>query len=89
MKINYTPQVHKTMKSYGKKTEKANNVKKSSFSKDKIDISSSAKDVQLATATLKSLPDVRAEKIAALKEAIDSGTYNVPSIDIAEKMIEW
>jgi negative regulator of flagellin synthesis FlgM len=32
--------------------------------------------------------DVRADKVAALKSAIDSGTYNVPAGDVADKLID-
>ena len=32
--------------------------------------------------------DVRADKVAALKEAIDSGNYQVSSSDVAGKMID-
>ena len=31
--------------------------------------------------------DVRSGKVAALKTAIDSGTYNVPAGDVADKLI--
>ena len=32
--------------------------------------------------------DVRSGKVAALQQAIASGSYNVPSSDVAEKMID-
>ncbi len=89
MKINYTPQISKTMKTYGKKTGKAQAAKTPRLNSDKIDISSSSKDVNLASKAIKDLPDVRMEKISAIKEELDNGTYHVSSIDIAEKMIEW
>ena len=31
--------------------------------------------------------DVRTDKVAALKSAIDSGTYSVPAGDVADKLI--
>ncbi len=89
MKINYTPKVVGTTKTYGKKTGKATKVKRSLVAKDEMSISSSAKDVQLASKAIKNVPDVRVDKIKALKEQIDNGTYNVSAIDIADKMIEW
>ena len=39
------------------------------------------------TRTLKEMPDVRADKIADLKERIANGTYNVSGKDIASKII--
>lgn len=32
--------------------------------------------------------DVRSEKVAALQQAIASGSYNVPSSDVAGKMVD-
>jgi len=34
-----------------------------------------------------STSDVRADKVAQLKAAIDSGSYSVPSSDVAEKLL--
>jgi negative regulator of flagellin synthesis FlgM len=32
--------------------------------------------------------DTRSEKVASLQQAISSGTYNVPSSDVADKIIQ-
>jgi flagellar biosynthesis anti-sigma factor FlgM len=40
----------------------------------------------LATAA-SSANDVRTDKVAALKSAIDSGSYSVPASDVADKLI--
>ena len=40
----------------------------------------------LATAAA-STGDVRSDKVAALKAAIDNGSYNVPAADVADKLI--
>ena len=34
------------------------------------------------------VPDVRAEKIAAIKSSMEAGTYEVSSSDFAEKVLE-
>ena len=39
------------------------------------------------TRTLKSMPEVRADKIADLKERIANGTYNVSARDVAAKIV--
>lgn len=54
---------------------------------DAVSISEKGKDVSEMTRTLKEMPDVRADKIADLKDRIAAGTYNVSGKDIASKII--
>lgn len=54
---------------------------------DRIDISQRGKEVASIIASLNSLPDVREEKIQALKGAINSGTYRIDPLKVAEKML--
>ncbi len=54
---------------------------------DRIDISQRGKEVAAIIASLNSLPDIREEKVQALKEAIDKGTYKIDPVKIAEKML--
>lgn len=54
---------------------------------DAVSISEKGKDVSEMTRTLKEMPDVRADKIADLKERIAAGTYNISGKDIASKII--
>lgn len=54
---------------------------------DAVSISEKGKDVSEMTRTLKEMPDVRADKIADLKERIANGTYNVSGKDIASKIV--
>ncbi len=37
---------------------------------------------------VRALPDVRHDKVAALKESIESGTYVVDAVKIAQRMID-
>jgi len=55
---------------------------------DKISLSSSAKEIAELKKMIDQLPDVREEKVAAIKKAIESGTYNVDSMKVAEKILE-
>lgn len=55
--------------------------------KDEFHISRTAKDYQVAKQAVSEAADVREDKIAAYKEAMVSGTYNVSSQEIAEKMV--
>lgn len=78
-------------------TSRARNVEKTSaeqqqqqtsgLESDNVTISEKGKDVSEMTRTLKSMPEVRADKIADLKERIANGTYNVSARDVAAKIV--
>lgn len=77
-------------------TSRAKNVEKvsaeqqqqaSNVESDNVTISEKGKDVSEMTRTLKSMPEVRADKIADLKERIANGTYNVSARDVAAKIV--
>ena len=55
---------------------------------DSVDLSQSAKDLKLAQAALRDLPDIRSEKVSQLKQQIEEGTYEIKPEKIAGKMIE-
>jgi negative regulator of flagellin synthesis FlgM len=55
---------------------------------DSVELSQTAKDLKLAQAALRDLPDIRSEKVAGLKQQIDDGTYEIKPRKIAGKMIE-
>ena len=79
--INHVSQLYQStkVKSVGK-------TKKSSY-QDAYEISQSAKDYQVAKNAIAESSDVREDRVAEMKEALASGTYNVTSQEIAEKMI--
>lgn len=54
---------------------------------DKVELSGVAKDLKVAAEVAKATPEVRAEKVAALKEKVQSGQYEVDSKKVASKMI--
>jgi len=53
----------------------------------KVDISSQAKDIQLAKTVISNLPEIRDAKVQDLKTQIQQGSYNIDSGKIAEKMV--
>lgn len=61
--------------------------KRSSFS-DKLEISQTGKDYQIAKQIVARTPDVREDKIKDIKERMEAGTYNVSINDLVEKLIE-
>lgn len=58
--------------------------------KDELTISREALDCGIVAKALKimdDIPDIREEKVNAIKEKMDTGLYNVDGKDIAEKML--
>lgn len=55
---------------------------------DKADISSQSREMNKISETLAAAPDLRAEKVEALKKQIESGQYQVNSDAVAEKLIK-
>lgn len=52
-----------------------------------VDISSTAQEIQRVKQLINRLPDVREDRVQALKAQIDQGTYNVSGQDIADLII--
>ena len=53
----------------------------------KVEVSEEAKEVRRVTKLVNELPDVREERVQALKAQIEGGTYNVSGEDIADLII--
>lgn len=70
-----------------KKTKAAGTANTGSFL-DQVSLSSMGKDMQTAKTALANTPDVRESKIAALKERVANGTYDVSVDDFAQKLLE-
>ncbi|NLY89079.1 MAG: flagellar biosynthesis anti-sigma factor FlgM [Firmicutes bacterium] len=54
---------------------------------DSLEISREAKELSTIRRIIDKTPDIRLEKVTAIKKAIANGTYHVDSRDIAHKMI--
>ncbi len=55
---------------------------------DKLSLSSDAKEISKAVKKVLDSPDVRKDKVKALKLQIKSGAYNIKGELVAEKIIE-
>ncbi|MDX9746200.1 MAG: flagellar biosynthesis anti-sigma factor FlgM [Syntrophales bacterium] len=55
--------------------------------REKVDLSTRAKDVQAIRNAVAGMPDIREEKVQELKDRIEAGTYNVSGEKIAEKIV--
>lgn len=76
--------VQKIVKPEAKETSPASG--KASQS-DRVDISGKAREIAELMAVISQMPDVRAEKVAEIKKAIESGNYNINPAKIAESIL--
>ncbi|PUU87743.1 flagellar biosynthesis anti-sigma factor FlgM [Halanaerobium sp.] len=84
MKINNI-QAGKINQYYKKLQQKQ--TEKSGSKNDSTQISAKAKEIMTARAELKEIPQIREEKVAALKEKVQSGNYQVDSKKLAAKIL--
>lgn len=54
---------------------------------DTVQLSSKFAEVQQLTSKLQQLPDIRSERVAALKEKIQQGTYKPDPAEIADALM--
>lgn len=54
---------------------------------DQVSFSTVGKDMQVAKAALGNIPDVREDKVNALRESIANGTYQVSAESFADKLM--
>lgn len=55
---------------------------------DRVDLSNQARELQAARAAVQQMEDVDHEKVARIRERVQSGTYKVDAQKIAGKMLE-
>ena len=66
---------------------KKETVEKKTSRDDKIEISQVGKDMTVAKKAISEAPDIREDKVKAIKEQMEAGTYSVSSEAIADKLI--
>lgn len=52
-----------------------------------LELSDAAREVQMVKRQLAETPDIRVDRVAALKARVEAGTYNVSGEDIADLII--
>ncbi len=57
-------------------------------SADKLEISQIGKDYQIAKNAVAAAPDVREDKVNAIRSQMVSGTYNVQMEEVADKLLD-
>jgi len=70
------------------KNSRAPNIGSPASVSDRVEISPQSRDMKKIHELLAATPEIRTEKVTALRKAIAEGTYKVKSEDIAEKMIQ-
>ncbi|RMG04209.1 MAG: flagellar biosynthesis anti-sigma factor FlgM [Nitrospirae bacterium] len=79
----------RTQKTQGKDAvgdgQNAEGVKKAA---DQVELSGRAKEVENLKAEIAALPEIRQEKVEAIKKAIESGNYRIDPGKIAERIID-
>ena len=55
--------------------------------RDQLELSDTARVLQVANQALKNTPDIRIDKVEALRKKIESGQYQVPASQIAEAIL--
>lgn len=68
-------------------TKKVSQSSQMSFA-DTLEISQVGKEMQVAKAAVAAAPDVREDRIAQIKAAMENGTYSVSDEDLASKLLE-
>lgn len=85
MRVDAYNQVTQIYQSNQKRTS---SVKESRKSSDVCEISQSGRDYQVAREAIKAAPNVREDRILAIRQQMASGTYNVSAEEVADKMAE-
>ncbi len=56
---------------------------------DRVELSLNNGEIEQLKQTMQGISDVRAERVASLKNSIDEGTYSVAGTMVAEKMLDY
>jgi negative regulator of flagellin synthesis FlgM len=67
---------------------KASHHHRSHRAADEVTLSDNARQMAAAQDAVKAAPDVRQDKVDAIKQQIDSGTYQVSARVLARKMVD-
>ena len=75
---------------YGKQSVKKNHdsgTVGATSTRDQVSFSTTGRDIQITKTALSNVPDIREDKVNALKESIAAGTYNVSAESFADKLM--
>ena len=68
--------------------EKKDEAQKTESGRDKVSLSGKAREISELKGMIEAIPDIRRDKVDAVKKAIDAGTYGFDAVKVAQKIIE-
>ncbi len=68
--------------------EKVTQPEKTKSTNDRVDISGKGKEIAELMAQINQLPDIRTDKVNAVKKAIETGNYKIDPVKIAQKFLD-
>lgn len=78
--------VNKIMAAYGNSYNTTKAVK--NIKTDELNITSTGSDFLYALQMAKKAPEIREDKVDAIKKQIETGTYNISCEDVARKILQ-
>jgi negative regulator of flagellin synthesis FlgM len=72
----------------GQEVGKQSEAQKAENEQDKISLSGKAREISELKSMIADLPDVRTDKVAEIKKAVDTGNYNIDALKVAERILE-
>lgn len=66
----------------------AQNTNVADTSADKISLSGKAREISELKSLLEQLPEIRTDRVEEIKKAVDTGSYNIDSLKVAEKILQ-
>ncbi len=88
MKIFNNSNITQIMKLYNKSIKPTEKTEGLNPAEDKLDLSQKGKEFQIALKAYKELPDIRQDKVEALKEKIQNKSYSVSGKEVLDKILE-
>ena len=70
------------------KTAKTQGIAGAGTARDEVQISSFGRDYQIAKQAVAEASDIREDRVAQLKESVNSGNYNVDVNDFANRLLQ-
>ncbi len=70
------------------KAVRAQRTSAANVARDEVQISSFGRDYQIAKQAVAEASDIREDRVAQLKEVVNSGNYNVDMDDFADKLLQ-
>jgi negative regulator of flagellin synthesis FlgM len=86
--VNLVSHITKSTELNQQDSVNASTITKQSSSRDKVELSEQAKEVNRAFEQLKELPEIREEKVGEIQNQVETGTYTVDGGKIAVSMLD-